>query len=456
MLESAVTMASVLAARARQALLATAFLLPACVVRLNDRNAPAESGAVTGAPANCAAVTPEPRSAPGGDAAPKLVGRWDTKTDPARPRSDWSGNYVEARFEGTRVAVGLEVADDFKDVLYTVAIDEREPFQITVTGARANANAPRQTQYELARDLPPGEHRVRVHRDTEAPSGGVVTFTGFDVAPGRLLPPLQRARRIEAIGDSITCGYGSMGGNATCPYDVEVRKVGDVGVRVPVTENQFFAYTAIVGRELDADVTTICWSGKGVGINYRESEQPDADGVRKLLAEATTTMPDFYKRILAYNDEELKPPVPAPNEWDFASEPEPQVVLVNLGTNDFTRDQEPPFGVSDGIDLPRFRATYLAFVERIRQLRPNAHIFMMVPPMVSDTFPLDNARRDLADSLRFVVAEREAKGDRKVYAMDLVEQGTRYGLGCDYHPNLVVHRLMADQVLGAVRSKTCW
>jgi hypothetical protein len=40
--------------------------------------------------------------------------------------------------------------------------------------------------------------------------------------------------------------------------------------------------------------------------------------------------------------------------------------------------------------------------------------------------------------------------------MELVEQGTRYGLGCDYHPNLTVHQIMAQQTIGAIRSKTCW
>jgi hypothetical protein len=34
--------------------------------------------------------------------------------------------------------------------------------------------------------------------------------------------------------------------------------------------------------------------------------------------------------------------------------------------------------------------------------------------------------------------------------------GERYGLGCDYHPNLDVHRIMADQLAAAIRSKTCW
>ena len=40
--------------------------------------------------------------------------------------------------------------------------------------------------------------------------------------------------------------------------------------------------------------------------------------------------------------------------------------------------------------------------------------------------------------------------------MNLVEMGFRYGLGCDYHPNLEVHGIMAQQLVGAIRLKTCW
>ena len=372
--------------RARHVLVAAAFLLPACVVRLNDRNAAAPNGDVTGDPVDCSGITPPPRSAPGGDPGPRLVGRFD-RTDPARPRFDWSGNWIEARFERTRIAVGLEVPDDNKDVLFTVAIDDREPFRITASGKREGGK--RQTQYELANDLAAGVHQVRVHRDTEAAAGGVIVFTGFDVAPGQLLPPLQRARRIEAIGDSITCGYGDMGANATCPYDIRVRDfVGADGqpvvdqttgkpleVRVPVTQNQYLAYTSIVGRELDADVTTLCWSGKGVVINYRETGD---DG--RPLVDAKSTMSALYERTFAYADPGLVPPPPDGNRWDFTKdEPEPQVVLVNLGTNDFTRDEDQPRGVSDGVDLEGFRAGYLAFVARLRAVRPNAHIFLAMP-----------------------------------------------------------------------------
>ena len=214
---------------------------------------------------------------------------------------------------------------------------------------------------------------------------------------------------------------------------------------------------------LDADVVNTCWSGKGVERNYRER----TNDANRLL-----TMPDLWReRTLAAK------PVPQPGaepegtqapRWDFSTEPEPQVVLINLGTNDFTRDVlknnegnaydgDNGDNVPDGdINLESFRDTFLNFVRDVRAKRPNAHIFLSLPPMVTDQFPLDDARSNLYSVLLFIAEEFERSGDTKVYAMQLVEQGTRYGLGCDYHPNLLVHEIMAEQVAGAIRSKTCW
>lgn len=415
---------------ARTAAVAAVFLLPACVVRLSDRNSPLPNGGVTGPAADCSQVQPLSKGAPGGEAKPKLVGRFDV-TDPNRPRFDWSGNYISARFRGTEVTVGIEAP---ADVLFTAVVDDLPPLKFTAVPGR--------TGYLIAgADGPLGkldaskEHEITLHRNTEA-LFGPVTFTGFNFGPGgEILPPTVRPRRIEIIGDSITCGYGNEGKNATCPFSVEVRP----GTFVPITENNYLAYGSIAGRTLEADVVTVCWSGKGVVLNYREQDN-DKD--------AKVTVPDLWlKRTLGSVGDE--PP------WDFATEPQPQVVVINLGTNDFSRDVDQN-QIADGIDLDRFRAGYATFLEEVRKRRPDAHIFIALPPMITDQFPLDNARSNARSILRGLAEERNAAGDPKVYFIELVEQGVRYGLGCDYHPNLEVHRIMAEQVVGAIRTKTCW
>jgi hypothetical protein len=40
--------------------------------------------------------------------------------------------------------------------------------------------------------------------------------------------------------------------------------------------------------------------------------------------------------------------------------------------------------------------------------------------------------------------------------MEFLDQGVRNGLGCDFHPNVTTHRIVAEQLIGAIRSKTCW
>ncbi|WP_146650580.1 SGNH/GDSL hydrolase family protein [Labilithrix luteola] len=417
--------------RTAGSLLATSAVLllasPACVIKLNDKNAPLDNGGVTGVSADCEVIVPAARAiVSDGPPAIKYVGRYDM-SDAAGPKLDWSGSYVSARFTGTEVAININVPDNMDtSFMFEGVVDGQDLVDFMVS--------PGQTRYPIATNLPPGEHEVVVMRNTE-PQKGVSQWAGFDFGPGgQLLPPTVNARRIEIIGDSITCGYGMMGPNATCPFDVEVRP----NVRVPVTENVYRAYGSIAGRELSADVVTLCYSGKGVVLNYREPKEEQ---------EPRTTMPQYYERTICGDPEGAK--------WDFTKDAQPQVVLINLGTNDFTRDVDADT-VADGIDLPRFRAGYLDFVKSVRARRPDAHIFLGVSPMLTDKFPLDNARSEMRDTFGSVADELNAAGDTKVYRIEFVEQGTRYGLGCDYHPNQEVHRIMAEQLVGAIRSKTCW
>lgn len=457
---------------------------PACVVKLSDRNAPLPNGGVTGGAADCSAVTPPPHAGLAANPEVKFVGRFDMR-DPQNIQFDWSGNEISARFEGPQVSARLEALEG--DVMFTAVVDGGEPTRIQVLSRTAQPDDFKLPDaYLLATGLGPGPHEIVLHRDTEAQSG-VTVFRGFDFGGGRLLPPTSRPRRIEMIGDSITCGYGNMGLNATCPFDIEVRRKGDCPpdailpddfaerypkcdvARVPFTENQYLAYGSIVGRRLDADVTTVCWSGKGVERNYREPK------IGPAALDAKTTVPMMWReRTLggrpnapagASEEEAKELGVP----WDFTKEPEPQVVFINLGTNDYTRDvllnnqgnAESANGLGDNVpdgdlDVERFRTVFRDFVRDVRAKRPNAHIFLAVPPMITDQYPVDDARKQLTDVLKSIAAELESAGDTKVYAMELVEQGTRYGLGCDYHPNLQVHEIMADQLAGAIREKTCW
>jgi lysophospholipase L1-like esterase len=426
------------------------LLTPACVVKLGERNAPLPNGGVSGPDVECTVANTEPASASQvrvqAAATTKFQGRFDLK-DPTKPRFDWSGNSMTARFQGTEVTWGAESG---VEVAYEEIIDGNMQ-KVILGGAVENKTVTRQ--------LPDGVHEITVMRTSEALYGDSA-FIPFTFGPHTTqLPVPDKAHRIEYIGDSITCGYGDEGPNATCPYDVTIRTAPDgMGgtdeVKIPLTQNIYLAYGSIAARKLDAEATTICFSGKGVNVNYREQGFGEgaakADPKTKPDPDAKTTIPMYYLRTLA-----TERPEAGGQPWDFSKEAQPDVVVLNLGTNDFARDLNQDT-VPDGIDLPAFQAAYAKFVDFVRSKRPDAHIFLAVPPMVTDKFPLDNARTNLRNTLRAITEQRNAAGDQKVYFMEYVQMGTRYGLGCDYHPNLEVHRIMADQTVGAIRSKTCW
>lgn len=366
----------------------------------------------------CVAPFPAPVPPPS-PAAPRFVGRFDF-SDPAGPRFAWSSSRIEAAFTGTGIAMRLRaerlephtVKIDGKAVTlretmtaYTVVVDDRAPAVIHVgAGDR---------RYQLARGLDPTRvHLVSITRDAEA-FAGVHQLLGLDVERGALAPfPHREPRlRIEIVGDSITCGYGVLGESASCPFTY-------------ATERASLAYGALVGRALDADVTTLCWSGRGVYRNY------DIDG--------EPTMPELF---------ELALPVPRarPTPWSFVAAKEPDALVVHLGGNDFFADGDHD-GKPEPIDHEAFHEAFVRFLVRTRQVYPHAPVFVALAPMLKGAM-----RNDARASLARVVEARRAAGDASVELLELEEQGDR--VGCDSHPNVAMHRVMAAQVEKAIRAR---
>src|SRR5258708_25221227 len=137
---------------------------------------------------------------------------------------------------------------------------------------------------------------------------GVAEFLGLVPKGGVLLAsPPPFVRRIEYIGDSITCGYGDLGSSALCHF-------------TPDTEDETSAYGALAAAQLNAQHTAIAYSGIGM---YRNGGGDTAN-----------TIPTRYQRTL---------PDDPPSAWAFNTPP-PHVVVINLATHDFrTGGPRPPF-----------------------------------------------------------------------------------------------------------------
>ena len=322
---------------------------------------------------------------PPAEPAVHWVGRHDA-SDPGHVRMGWSGVGAVLRFAGTGASVRLD--------------DHGRYFTVLVDGALQPtlATSPGEQSYVLASGLPDGEHTLELYRRTEG-SFGATTVLGFDLE-GELLAPPPVQRRIEIIGDSITAGYGNEG-VAPCSFSAE-------------TENHYLTYGALAARALGAELSTIAWSGKGVVYNF-------ADDVFEPL-------PQVYDRLLAVE----------PTAWDFSWQPD--VVVINLGTNDFSTGNDPPEGV--------FVPAYVELLAHLRAVYPDAFILAVAPSLFGAEVAL------VAGYLQSAVDQRQLAGDAEVGFADINVQWI--GSGCDGHPSLATHAGMAMRLTSELQAQLGW
>ena len=300
----------------------------------------------------------------------------------------WSGAGFVARFDG----VGLSVTMDDDAGWWTVVVDDEVQVPLQTS--------PGEQDYVLAQDLAAGEHVVEFYRRTEG-MFGVSSIASVDI-DGELLAPPPVERRIEVIGDSITCGYGNEGPDEFCPFSAQ-------------TENNYLAYASVAARAVDAELHTIAWSGKGVIYNYGDDIQDP--------------LPALYDRTLASQQQ---------GSWDFSWQPD--VVVINLGTNDFSTDNDP----SEAL----FVDAYVEFLSHLRDVYPDAALMLVMPSVFGAEVDL------VASYLDAVIAERNMQGDDNLVVVDLSTE--QIGWGCDYHPSVATHALMAELLVTELEVLLGW
>jgi lysophospholipase L1-like esterase len=324
--------------------------------------------------------------------------------DPAGPSFAFPAATLRVRFQGD--ALDLRLRDSGTGTAtstnyYDVSIDGGEPTRLAV--------APANQLYPLARDLSAGEHTAEIVKRVESGgNSGKGQVLGFRVREGAtLLPVAPKPLLVEFVGDSITCGYG-IEVSTTTP---------ELSPFTTINENANAAYGAVAARLLDAEYVAVASSGRGVYRNY-------SDGAGELA-------PAYYVDTLP--DDASAPP------WDFARYT-PDVVVVNLGTNDFS----PP-----GPDHAAYTAAYTAFLKQIRSHHPDALLLAVVGPMLSDGFPAGvMAWTTNQSDVSGVVADLNAQGDSKVHYLALTPQTAPYGE--DYHPTRATQAQMAAAVANEI------
>lgn len=321
----------------------------------------------------------------------RLVGRADYSSV-NYPRVWASGSYVEFNFKGS--ACKLDITDEQRWGNYqnyiSVVIDGQPARRLKLNGKRSRIT--------LAENLKPGVHHVTICKDTE--SGiGYIQFNGV-LCKG--LAPLRKApvKKIEVVGNSITCGMGSDMTAIPCKtgqwYD---------------QHNAWNSYGALTARAFKAQWHLTAESGIGLF---------------KSCCNKPYVMPTVFDKINVNKDS-----IP----WDF-NKYQPNLVIVELGQNDGLQD------------ITTFCKAYILFIKKIRSLYPKATIALLNSPMA------DNTLKNFLDrSILSIYQSLAAEGEKNIISYSFKKQ---YIAGCDNHPSLEEHTEIAKELISFLRKELKW
>jgi lysophospholipase L1-like esterase len=319
------------------------------------------------------------------------------------PKFSYTGSSVRFRFEGKRCAVKISNSG---------ASTSNNYYAIIVDDSVRNYQVSNSTTKLIIENLKDGIHEVAVFKKTES-SVGEGVFYGIELEKGkRILPSkIKYSRKIEFIGNSITCGYGNEGPDQYCKFS-------------PETENGYMSYASITARKFNAECMIVAYSGRGM---YRNN-----DGA------TTNTIPLIYDRI--FPDKADSP------KWD-TKKWQPDLVVINLGTNDFAK------GIPDSA---AFVTTYVNFLKQLRSYYPKASLLCINGPMMSDYWPPEiKTLSTLKKYIDIIIKERGESGDKNIYSFFPGSQGEG-DFGCDWHPNIKRHKKMSEELSEKIKTIMSW
>ena len=330
-------------------------------------------------------------------------------TNPKRPAFNFPGIQIRAAFEGTSLRMLAKPNSGY----FMAQIDKAEPFKVAFRGERDSL-------VTLATALADGVHTVKLMYAIEGYEF-FPEFWGFVLDEGKKLvdAPALPSRKIEFIGNSITCGYGNEGLKKEEHFDY-------------ATENHYYSYASITARNLDAQHWVVARSGIGAYRNYNgpKTGNPESNMLAQYEHIGYALKPELRKEATFLSE-----------KWDF-NRYQPDVVCINLGTNDLS---------TSNYDVKLLKQNYHKLLKTVRQHNPNAKIVFLTGTM------LYNKEMELQRQiLNEVAAEAKKAGDKEIYRFDMAPISGDEWYGNDWHPNVYMDEKMAGELTAYLRSLMNW
>lgn len=328
----------------------------------------------------------------------KVMGRTFTDANGSR----WLNNLcsgVEFSFTGTKASIDVQaVSNENKEHLGRIAIYVNDKLVVDDLIDKLNKT------YDFFESEEEQTVSVKIMRLSESAYIPFAIDSINTTSTAEIQPTAVKSRKIEFIGDSITCGYG-VDDQSTTSHWSTANSDG----------SKAFAYKT--AQKLGAEYSMFAASGFGVISGYTGGD-----------INTLQTIPQYYgsQGFSWYTLPNGKKATDI--AWNFDVD-EPDAIVINLGTNDssYTKDDE--------AKKAAFVEKYVDFLKQIRSKNPTATIFCTLGTMGQDLYPqVEEA----------VASYSKETGDKNITSLEFDVQNMNDGVCVDWHPTEATHEKASE------------
>jgi len=332
----------------------------------------------------------------------------------------WTGSGIELNAKGAELWIEVESDYDMYEIWISILINSVPVSRQMLIPGRQWLCVFRGMNESVVKN-------IRIVRDVQAMSGDTRTFMQIHAVKfdGEFLPVEEKPYKIEFIGDSITSGEGVIGAKQEEDW-------------ISMWFSGVSNYTAMTAEAINAEHRILSQSGWGVLTGWDNNPY--------------SNLPEYYEKVCGVLTGEKNEVLGAFRENDFDSW-QPDVVVVNLGTNDAGAFNSPEWkdektgkvykqrlnedGTFNEEDLNSFEESVLNFLGKIRRYNKKSHIVwvygMLGIPMMPAIY-------------RAVDKYIKKTGDIKVSVFQLPNT-TEETVGARSHPGILSHERAAKALI---------
>ena len=347
----------------------------------------------------------------------KIHGRIGTVTLPLT--LFWTGSALELNCRASELWIEVEADYELYEPWISIQINLEKVSRMMLPKGRQWICVFRGMNKDIVKN-------VRIVKETQAMSGDprcclklhqVKTDGSFESVE-------EKPYKLEFIGDSITSGEGAVGAKQEEDW-------------IPMWFSAIDNYTAMTAKRVNADYRVISQSGWGVLTSWDNNPKGN--------------IPDIYDKVCGLLSGEENINLGALEEHDFTSW-QPDVVVINLGTNDAGAFTSPEWrdettgehhkqrlnedGSFHEEDLQAFEAAIVRFLAKLRHHNPGAQLVWAYGMIGIVLMPA---------IYRAVDTYQRDTGDKRVTVFQLPNT-TEDTVGARNHPGYPAHRKTAEEL----------